>query len=224
MKRRAAAAPLATIVRGIRIATVLIAGGVACGPRLGALPGEVAPGTLPRGQVPRGHHQVTFGWEFSDPDMTGRGDGVARVAAPDSLRLDFFLAGGFISGGAVLIGDSLETPGPEITRRLIPPPTLLWAALGRTALPVMRDTAIRRDGALLRADLGRPVAWRVTYRGDTLIRLEHVEGGRVVEWVNRVATNDLEYRQEVARRSLKLHITRVEDVSVFDASIWHIDH
>ena len=27
--------------------------------------------------------------------MSGRGDGVARIAAPDSARLDFFLAGGF---------------------------------------------------------------------------------------------------------------------------------
>lgn len=197
--------------------------GASCAPRLAALPGEVAPATLPRGQISRGHHQLTFDWEFADPDMSGRGEGVARIAAPDSLRLDFFIAGGFISGGAVLIGDSLETPGPEMTRRLVPPPTMLWAALGRAALPVTRDTAIRRDGALLRADLGRPVAWRVTYRGDTLVRLEHVEGGRVVEWVDRTAGNDLEYRQQAARRSLKLHITRVEDVTGFDASIWHID-
>lgn len=212
-------------IRGICVATVLAAGGgIGCAPRLAALPGELAPAMLPRPEVPRGHHQVTFDWQFSDPDMTGRGEGVARVASPDSVRLDFFLAGGFISGGAVLIGDSLETPGPEMMRRLVPPPTLLWAALGRTALPVMRDTAIRRDGELLRADLGRPVKWRVTFRRDTLIRLEHIERGRVVEWVDRVADNDLEYRQETARRSLKLHITRVEDVTAFDASIWHIDH
>ena len=48
------------------------------------------------------------------------------------------IAGGFGSGGAVLIGDSLDIPGIELTRRLIPPPTLLWAALGRTNLPIGR--------------------------------------------------------------------------------------
>jgi hypothetical protein len=196
----------------------------ACAPRLGALSGEVAPLTLPRAELPRGYHQVNFEWEFSDPDMSGKGEGVARVASPDSVRLDFFLAGGFVGGGAVLVGDSLDIPGIELTRRLIPPPTMLWGALGRTKLPVTRDTAIRRDGELLRADLGRPVEWRVTFRRDSLVRLEHVEGGRVVEWVDRGAGNDLQYRQEVARRSLKLHITRVEDVLAFDASIWHIDH
>jgi hypothetical protein len=194
-----------------------------CAPRLGALPGEAAPVPLPRAQISPGHHQMTFDWEFADPDMSGHGEGVARVAAPDSVRLDFFVAGGFIGGAAVLIGDSLESPGPEMTRRLIPPQTLLWAALGRAAMPVTRDTAIRRDGSFLRADLGLPVIWRVTYRGDTLVRLEHVEAGRVVEWVDRSTANELEYRQQASRRSLKLHITRVEDVTAFDASIWHID-
>ena len=126
----------------------LASGAVACAPRLGALSGEAAPATLPRAELPTGHHLVTFEWEFSDPDMSGKGAGVARVASPDSVRLDFFLAGGFIGGGAVLIGDSLDIPGIELTRRLIPPPTMLWGALGRTRLPVTRDTAIRRDGEM----------------------------------------------------------------------------
>lgn len=215
---------MAVTVRQLCVIVTLASGAVACAPRLGALPGDVAPATLPRAELPTGHHQVNFEWEFSDPDMSGKGEGVARVASPDSVRLDFFLAGGFVSGGAVLIGDSLDVPGIELTRRLIPPPTMLWGALGRTKLPVTRDTAIRRDGELLRVDLGRPVQWRVTFRRDSLVRLEHVEGGRVVEWVDRGAASDVEYRQEVARRTLKLHITRVEDVRAFDASIWHIDH
>ncbi len=210
---------------GPRLSVVVLAlGSAACGPRLGALPGEAAPSILPRAEVPGGHHQINFEWEFADPDMSGKGEGVARVASPDSVRLDFFLAGGLVGGGAVLIGDSLEIPGIELTRRLIPPPTLLWGALGRLKLPVTRDTAIRRDGELLRADLGRPVTWRATFRRDSLVRLEHVEGGRVIEWVDHGRGDDLQYRQEVARRSLKLHITHVEDVTAFDTSIWHIDH
>ena len=65
--------------------------------------------------------------------------------------------------------------------------------------------------------------WRVTFRRDTLIRLEHVEGGRVVEWVDRGNENAVEYRQESAHRSLRLHIIRVDHVAAFDPSIWHID-
>lgn len=210
-----------------RFADVLVASVIAiaaCAPRLGPLHGVVAPTALPRSEISPGHQQVSFEWEYADIDMAGRGDGVARIASPDSVRLDFFLAGGFTGGAAVMIGDSLEVPGIEIMRRLIPPPTLLWGSLGRTALPVMRDTAIRRDGAFLRADIGRPVAWRVTFRGDSLIRLEHVDGGRVVEWVDRAEQSRIEYRQESARRSLRLHITHVENGTAFDQTIWHIDH
>ena len=216
--------PTAVIARRVAVVALLSATVAACAPRLGALPGEAGPATVPGAELPRGHHQVNFQWEYVDPDMSGQGEGVARVASPDSVRLDFFLAGGLVSGGAVLIDDSLELPGVELTRRLIPPPTMLWGALGRTRLPVTRDTAIRRDGELLRADFGRPVSWRATFRRDSLVRLEHVEGGRVVEWVDRGTGTDLEYRQEVARRTLTLHITRVDDVTAFDASIWHIDH
>jgi hypothetical protein len=179
---------------------------------------------LPHGDLPPGYHQISFEWEYADVDMTGRGDGVARMAFPDSVRLDFFLAGGLAGGGAVMIGDDLDAPGIELVRRLIPPPALLWGSLGRTALPVMRDTAIRRDGPLLRADIGDPVVWRVTFRADSLVRLEHVNRGRVIEWVDRATDGRIEYRQESARRSLKLHITRVEHVTTFDPSIWHIDH
>src|SRR4051794_21804752 len=121
----------------------------ACGPRLQPLGGEVAPVSMPRTQVPRGHQQINFDWEYSDPDMSGKGEGVARIASPDSARLDFFLAGGFVGGAAVLIGDSLQIPVMDIMRRLIPPPTMLWASLGRSVFPVTRDTAIRRDGEFL---------------------------------------------------------------------------
>jgi hypothetical protein len=217
--QRLAAAP--------RVALALLFGAtmlIGCAPRLGPLPGNVDPAMLPRAELPPGHHQVAFEWEYSDVDMVGRGEGVARIAFPDSVRLDFFLAGGLAGGGAVMIGDAVDAPGIELVRRLIPPPTLLWGSLGRTNLPVTRDTAIRRDGALLRADLGRPVAWRVTFRGDRLVRLEHVDGGRLVEWVDRAIDSRIEYRQEAAHRSLKLHITRVENVTPFDESIWHIDH
>ena len=207
----------------MRFAVVLLLAVVACAPKLKPLGGEVAPVSMPRTQMPLGYWQIVFDWEYSDQDMSGKGNGVARVASPDSARLDFFLAGGFAGGSAVLIGDSLQLPGIDMFRRLIPPPTLLWALLGRSAFPVTRDTAVRRDGALLRADLGNPVQWRATFRSDSLIRLERVDGDRIIEWIEHLADQRIEYRQETARRSLKLHITRVFPIrGGFDASIWSI--
>lgn len=207
-----------------RVAASLLITLVACAPKLKPLGGDVVPVALsiPATEMPRGYHQYFFDWEYADPDMSGKGNGVARVAWPDSARLDFFLAGGFAGGSAVLIGDSLQLPGIDLFRRLIPPPTLMWAVLGRSAFPVMRDTAIRRDGALLRADLGSPVEWRATFRADSLIRLERVNGSRIAEWVDRGAGEVVEYRQESSRRSLKVHVTRIETVLGFDASIWYL--
>jgi hypothetical protein len=196
---------------------------LACAPKLRPLGGEVSPIAMPRTEMPRAHLQIIFDWEYADQEMTGKGNGVARAAYPDSARLDFFVAGGFLGGAAVLIGDSLQVPGIDMFRRLIPPPTLLWALLGRSAFPVTRDTAVSREGALLRADLGKPVQWRATYRSDSLVRLERVDGDRVVEWIEHLPGGRLDYRQEAARRSLKLQITRVDTVGSFDTSIWSIN-
>jgi hypothetical protein len=133
--------------------------------------------------------------------------------------LDLFLPGGFGGGAAVLIDDSLKVTGGSLTRRFIPPVPLLWAALGRNAIPALRDTTARVDGGLLRVDIGRPTNWRLTFRGDSLVRLERISDSHIVEWVERNGAN-VHYRSEQARRSLFLTIKRVREVPAFDASIW----
>lgn len=195
---------------------------LACAPRLTPLSGTPVPtARMPRTALASSHQKIIFNWELDDRDISTRGDGAARIAPPDSARLDFFLAGG-LGGGAVLIQDSLDAPGGDAVRRFIPPPTLLWAALGRVVLPNLPDTAVRVDGPLMRADIGRPVAWRLTFRGDTLIRAERVDGGRVAEWVERDDPSHVRYQNEGAHRSLRLSITRREEVSGFDPSIWRV--
>jgi hypothetical protein len=177
---------------------------------------------LPKGTLPAGRRKIVFQWELHDGDISARGDGVARIASPDSVRLDFFLGGGMGSGVAVLIGDSLQVPGPEFARKLVPPRALLWASLGRLDVPTEPDTTVRVDEAVLRADIGAPVHWRATFRGDTLTRLERVDGGRLQEWVERSADQKVQYRNEAARRSLSLVILRSDAVASFDPSIWRL--
>lgn len=190
-------------------------------PRVRPLEGAPAPAQrLPRGELPDGNRKLVFKWELSDGDMTARGDGVARIASPDSVRLDFFLGGGFGGGAAILVGDSLRIPGPQMARKLVPPRALLWAALGRFEIPALPDTVVRVDDGVVRADIGNPVAWRVSFRGDTLVRLERVEGGRLQEWVQRAPDHRVEYRNEAARRSLTLDIQRSDAVPSFDPAIW----
>src|SRR5918999_3623313 len=132
----------------------------ACAPRLRPLAGAPVPVRLPTAELPHGHRRMVFTWELRDPDFHVRGEGVARLASPDSARLDFFVGGGLGGGRAVLIGQSIRAPGGDLVRRLIPPPPLLWAALGRLAIPVLPDTTVRSEGPILRADVGAPPAWR----------------------------------------------------------------
>lgn len=213
-----------SVSRFTSVALMLAIAGTGCRPpKVAALPGEIAPSRqLPIGELPTGYRKIVFKWELQDGELTARGDGVARVASPDSVRLDFFLGGGLGSGAAVLIGDSLQVPGPDMIRKLIPPRPLLWASLGRLELPAERDTTMRVDGAILRADIGSPIQWRVTFRGDTLSRLERVGGGRLLEWVDRSAGNKVQYRSEETRRSLSLEIQRSDAVQAFAPSIWHL--
>jgi hypothetical protein len=181
-----------------------------CAPRLRPLPGAPTPARLPTAELPPGYRRIVFTWELRDPDFHVRGDGVARLASPDSARLDFFVGGGLGGGWAVLIGQSIRAPGGDLV-----------AALGRLALPPARDTAVRVDDGLLRADVGAPPAWRVTFRGDTLLRLDRVSGDRVAEWVERASPDRVRYRHETARREITLVVQRVvEETSPFDATIW----
>jgi hypothetical protein len=212
----------AAVTRILLVSTAV--GVAACVPHLSPLTGTAMPASaLPRPGMPTRHAKIVFNWELQDRETTTRGEGAARVASPDSARLDFFLAGGFAGGAAVLIGESLQAPGGDFIRKLIPPPPMLWAALGRLALPNLPDTVIRGEGTSMRADIGKPVSWRVTFHGDTLVRAERVDDGRVLEWIERADPKHVSYRNTVDRRTLQLTITRVDEVSSFDASIWRLD-
>ena len=198
----------------------------ACAKRLEPLTGVTVRDQLPRGGLPAGHRHLVFRWELQDVDFIARGEGAARIAPPDSARLDFFLGGGVGSGAAVLIRDRLQLAdqGSDIARRVVPPVPLLWATLGRVALPALRDTAARRTGDTVRADLGQPVVWRVTFVRDTLRRIERVEQGRVLEWVERpsagAGNQRVRYRHEGTRRQLDIEITRSTPVGAFDPRIF----
>jgi hypothetical protein len=191
-----------------------------CGPRVGALTGTVSPARMPRTDLPPVNQRIRFTWSYSDLDLRGRGDGVARVAPPDSVRLDLFLAGGNTGGRAVLIDDELRAPGGPMVRSFLPPPPMLWAALGRLHLPPAADTTVRVDGDTVRADIGRDPRWRVTFVGKDLRRLELIHGDRLQQWVERTPDQKVTYRHLRANRALDLNIVRVDTVPRFDATIW----
>jgi hypothetical protein len=133
--------------------------------------------------------------------------------------MDFYLDAGLGGGYAIVIGDSISTPGGDQVRRYLPPVALLWAALGRLAVPALPDTVAKVDEGALRADIGRNPAWRVTFVGDRLSRLERIVDGRRLEWVSRDGA-DIRYQNERSSRSLTLKISSSNEAPPFDPAIW----
>jgi len=201
--------------------TFVVAAVAGCAPRIHRAAGAVVKGPLPVTGLATGHRLFVFRWTLEDPDMFSRGEGAVRQAAPDSARLDFFLGGGMGTGSAILIGTELRLGGnaDRMARRLVPPAPLLWAVLGRAAPPSLPDTVRRVDGDTVRIDIGHPMSWRLTFARDTLRRVEHVRGQRVVEWVSRAPDGRVRYRNEISRRQLDVVVTKTEGTTL-DAAIW----
>jgi hypothetical protein len=177
------------------------------------------PARLPQAQLPPERQRLDFRWQYTEGQIVARGEGVARIAPPDSARVDIFLDGGYGGGRALLLGDTIVAPGGNGVKRYLPPPALLWAAFGRLAVPPSPDTVARLDGRTLRADIGRAPLWRASFEGERLAGLERIEGDRVVERVERTA-DGARYSNDPARRSLVLTVTRSQGVPEFDPSIW----
>jgi len=200
------------------IASAFVASG--CARQARPLAGIPAPDrTLPVIALAEGHRLIVFRWDYEENALIARGEGAMRVASPDSARVDLFLAGGIPVGRAILVGNSLRATNQAQVERFLPPPEMMWAALGRLAIPALPDTVITVEGELLHADIGRPTAWRVTIKGNRLMRLARLSGGRIAELVTRDDGGRLLY-EVPGRRKLWLGITRDEEVQPFDASIW----
>ncbi len=216
------------------VGAVLFSAMAACAPGARPLTGSLTSGALPVAELSPRPQRLNFTWTYKDETFEANGDGVVRHAPTDRARLDFFLRNGMAGGYAILVGDSLIVPGIDLVRRFLPPVPLLWATLGRLSLPQSPDTVARMDGDTLRADLGQlrgrdasvadGRAWRVSFGGRDLGRVERIEGGRVIEWISRRRTAggqwELQYVHEKARRRLGITVTDTLVVEGFDDAIF----
>jgi hypothetical protein len=143
---------------------------LACGPRA---PGSLVPvGAAPvdRAQVEawaagssaKGHQLHRFRWQLQDERGAAGGRGTARLAAPDSVRLDVSGPLGSGRGSAVVVGDSALWTDPEdVIERLVPSFPLMWAMFGMMRLPP--------DGAALRGLSDSSVTvWEAASGADTV--------------------------------------------------------
>jgi len=203
------------------VAFAALAGCVA--PRLAPLPNATpvpALEPLPVIELPRHSQRIVFTWRLQEAELEVRGEGAARISAPDSARIDLFVAGGLGSGAAWVIGDRMRLDAPEALRKVLPPPAFLWAALGRFTIPAGADTVVARSDGILTADIGPSPRWRLTIQGGRIMRLERAEADHIVDRLERKSDGALVYFHVPTRRQLTLSITRVDSVPAFDASIW----
>ena len=193
--------------------------GCAAAPRAGPLTGVPVATGVPDTRLRPGYRRLIFAWEAKERVFSARGEGVARLAPPDSLRIDLFLENGSSGGYAILIGDSLVALAQDEARRSLPPEAMLWATLGvvRVTAP---DTTARQDGDTLRVEIGRDPIWRMTFALRTLVRMERITAGRIEQIMERRDSTRIVYRQPGAGRSLVLTIRRVISEAGFDAAIW----
>ncbi|MCC6928683.1 MAG: hypothetical protein IT359_06785 [Gemmatimonadaceae bacterium] len=201
------------------LALITVLGASACAPRVRPLTGVPYPRRIPETPLPEGHARLVFRWEYGDPIFSARGEGVARIAPPDSVRLDFFSDGNLGGGFAILIGDRLATPANDDAVRYLPPVPLLWAALGRLQVSG-RDTVAYVTSDTLRADIGRSPTWRATFSGSSLIALQRVDDNRLRESVLR-DSSVIRYRNYGSRRRLTLTLLRRIADPPYDEAIWH---
>ena len=183
-------------------------------PASSACPEPSAPGT---------HSSFSIG-SSTIADMSGRGEGAARIAVARQ-RSTRFLSRPVVLAAVRPFSSATRstTPGGDMVRRFIPPPTLLWAALGRVALPNLPDTVDsggRRRSFEPTSEPGR-MAPDVSRRHAGARRTRRRwQGSRVGRAHRRVACSLPKRR----RASLVAAVDHSSDeVPGFDASIWRFD-
>ena len=118
-------------------------------------------------------------------------------------------------------GRSLRATDGFAARKLLPPVPFFWAALGVLRVPASPDTAARVDGDTLRIEIGTRPAWRATFMGRELLRLDLIDDGRIPQTVMRVPGAPVRFCDFRAHRTLDITVRGTDTVPPFDAAIWH---
>lgn len=174
--------------------------------------------------------QLTFAWRAREPGFRDDGIGVARVEPPDKARLDLFLDNGETAATAALVSDDLRVPA-GLPLELVPPPALLWAALGvfRPGDGVESLEGRRADTAMeLRFGLPGGNLLRFRMHGLRVVEAAVLEEGAEVErvviaWSGEESAYPAEatYRNLRDYRELELKLESFEHVDPFPPYIWN---
>jgi hypothetical protein len=142
---------------------------------LGPLPGDSVV-AWSRGSGPSRPVALRFHWRYRDDRRSAGGRGTARVAPPDSVRVDWAASLNLKTGAAVVLGDSLQWADPreDFPSSVAPAVQLVWIALG-VVRPPSAEAAVSgaRDSTGAR--------WRYAVDRDTLDFRQSLDSPRTLE-------------------------------------------
>lgn len=116
--------------------------------------------------LPARHTLIRFRWKYRDRDKSYAGRATARIAPPDSLRLDYAGPFNWGAGAAVVVGDATVWADPEKNfRSLVPAVRMLWAGLGIARPPALGAAVF---GARTEGPDSSVRTWRFVEGEDTL--------------------------------------------------------
>ena len=174
--------------------------------------------------------RAIFAWSLNEAGMRVHGRGVARMEPPYRLRLDLFLENGETLAQAALVGDDIRIP-PWTPAEVIPPPPLLWAALGvfrpGNGVPLVGGETPSENEIVLRYLLSSEMQLRFKITDGDVEEAELIRDGHVEERVRVVradaanALPDATYRNLRAFRELRIALETVEHVEGFPPDIWY---
>jgi len=175
--------------------------------------------------------RVVFAWGLFEGRQGARtgGRGVARAEPPYRARLDLFLSSGETAAQAILIGDDLRLPG-SAPEGMVPPPHLLWAALGvfRPGADAALLGARGVPGGTVELRYGYPGGQEIRYTidGDRIREVQLLQRGSVLHSVTLLGDGNGDYPREATYRNLaefrelKLTTESIEHVASYPPEIW----
>jgi hypothetical protein len=162
---------------------------------------------------------MEFRWEYRDYAIQNRGQGLIRIAPPDSARLDLLTDGGLVPAPAILIGAGpIWSPVGDAITSILPSPEMVWAAVGRLAVPAAPDSTKQVSDGVVHVEIGTAPTWRVTFDGARLSSLIRADGRKVLERVTRSGDSAVTYVR--GRSTLRITDVRITNSIPFDSEIW----
>lgn len=177
--------------------------------------------------APKEPTRIVFDWSLRDRDAHFTGRGAARVEPPYRARLDLFGPRGESYLSAAVVGDSVRLP-PNVTAQVpLPPPALLWSALGVLQPPpgARLVSSREQDGELSLEYTRGDEHWSFTLN-DGHVRRAELERGTTRQTIetsgkaDRGLPKEAVYRDYAAYRELTLTLDQANAAQSFPPETW----